>query len=104
MHVYRQESEGRHIYVIDLFALADHPEAVNMPVQPGDVINVPHAGTFFVDGSVGRPGSYPLPRSRTLTQALATAGGVTVRLADYSGVVVFRRRILQSLKDPGKSR
>ena len=92
MHVYRQESEGRHVYVVDLFALVDHPEAVNMPVQPGDVINVPQAGTFFVDGSVGRPGSYPLPRSRTLTQALATAGGVTERLADYSSIVVFRRQ------------
>jgi polysaccharide biosynthesis/export protein len=65
---------------------------VNMPVQSGDVINVPESGMFFVDGSVAKPGSYPLNRPYTLTQALAIAGGVTARLADYSGVVVFRRQ------------
>ena len=77
IHVYRQEREGRHTYVVDLLALANNPGLVNMPVQPGDVIDVPQAGTFFVDGSVGKPGAYPLTRSRTLTQALAMAGGVT---------------------------
>jgi polysaccharide export outer membrane protein len=92
IHVYRQEREARHTYVIDLLALANNPGLVNMPVQPGDVINVPQAGTFFVDGSVGKPGSYLLTRSRTLTQALAMAGGVNERLADYSNIVVFRRQ------------
>jgi polysaccharide export outer membrane protein len=92
MHVYRQGSEGRHTYVVDLLALADNPGLVNMPVQPGDVIDVPEAGTFFVDGSVGKPGSYPINRPYTLTQALAVAGGVTVRFADYSGIVVFRHQ------------
>jgi polysaccharide export outer membrane protein len=61
-------------------------------VQAGDVINVPQAGTFFVDGAVGRPGSYPLLSSYTLTQALAVAGGVDETLADYSSVSIFRRR------------
>jgi polysaccharide biosynthesis/export protein len=92
VHVYRQGSEGDYTYIVDLLALADNPTRVNMPVQPGDVINVPQAGTFFVDGSVGRPGSYPLIRSPTLTQALATAGGVNTRLADYNSVVMFRRQ------------
>jgi polysaccharide biosynthesis/export protein len=92
IHVYRQEHEGRHTYVVDLLALANNPGVVNMPVQPGDVIDVPHVGTFFVDGSIGRPGSYPLTRSHTLTQALAVAGGVTERLADYNSIVVFRRQ------------
>jgi polysaccharide biosynthesis/export protein len=106
IHVYRQQPEGRHTYVVDLLALANNPGLVNMPVQPGDVINVPEAGTFFVDGSVGRPGSYPLNRPHTLTQALAVAGGVTETLADYTSVVVFRRqnspeaeRIAVNLKD-----
>jgi polysaccharide export outer membrane protein len=92
IHVYRQEREGRHTYVVDLLALADNPGLVNMPVHPGDVINLPEAGTFFVDGSVGRPGSYPLTRSHTLTQALATAGGVNTRLADYNSIIMFRRQ------------
>ena len=106
IHVYRQQSEGRHTYVVDLLTLANNPGLVNMPVQPGDVLNVPESGTFFVDGSVGRPGSYPLNRPYTLTQALAIAGGITEVLADYGNLVVFRNqnssepeRIAVNLKD-----
>jgi polysaccharide export outer membrane protein len=47
---------------------------------------------FFVDGAIGNPGSYPLSRPYTLTQALAVAGGVKPTLADYSGITIFRRR------------
>jgi polysaccharide export outer membrane protein len=106
VHVYRQGSEGRRTQVVDLLALASTPELINMPVQAGDVINVPQAGMFFVDGAVGRPGSYPLNRPYTLSQALAIAGGVTEVLADYSSVAIFRTqealesdRILVNLKD-----
>jgi polysaccharide biosynthesis/export protein len=92
MHLYRQQSDRRQTYVIDLLALANNPGLVNMPVQPGDVINVPQSGMFFVDGSVGKPGSYPITRPYTLTQALAIAGGVKENLADYSSVVIFRHQ------------
>jgi polysaccharide export outer membrane protein len=92
VHIYRQGQAGRQSHVIDLLALASNPGLVNMPVQAGDVINVPQAGMFFVDGAVGRPGSYPLLSSYTLTQALAVAGGVDETLADYSSVSIFRRR------------
>jgi polysaccharide biosynthesis/export protein len=88
----RQGPQGRQSYIIDLFALAGNPEFVNMPVQAGDVINVPLAGMFFVDGAVGRPGAFPLTGAYTLTQALALAGGVDETLASYSEVSVFRRR------------
>jgi polysaccharide biosynthesis/export protein len=92
VHLYRDQHDGRQTYLVDLLRLANNPSLVNMPVQSGDVINVPESGMFFVDGSVAKPGSYPLNRPYTLTQALAIAGGVTARLADYSGVVVFRRQ------------
>jgi polysaccharide biosynthesis/export protein len=102
VHIYRQDADGiRQSVVIDLLALAnpsgqviDAKDAamVNMPVQAGDVINVPQAGMFFVDGAVGKPGSYPLGRHYTLTQALATAGGVDRELADFSAVSIYRRR------------
>ncbi|HWP58302.1 MAG TPA: polysaccharide biosynthesis/export family protein [Candidatus Acidoferrales bacterium] len=101
VHVYRQEpGGGRQSYVIDLMVLANNSglindrsaAKVNMPVQAGDVINVPQAGMFFVDGAVNKPGSYPLGRYYTLTQALATAGGVNPELADYGSVSIFRRR------------
>jgi polysaccharide export outer membrane protein len=91
-HIYRQGEAGRQTHVIDLLALASNPDLVNMPVQGGDVINVPQAGMFFVDGAVGRPGTYPLLNSYTLTQALAVAGGVDETLADYSSVSIFRRQ------------
>jgi polysaccharide biosynthesis/export protein len=92
VHIYRQRPEGRQTYVVDLLALANNPELVNMPVQAGDVLNVPLAGTFFVDGAVRKPGSFPLSRPYTLTQALAMAGGADDTLADYSAVAILRRR------------
>jgi polysaccharide export outer membrane protein len=92
VHVYRQGPEGRQSYVVDLLALANNPTLVNMPVQAGDVINVPQAGMFFVDGAVRTPGSFALSRPYTLTQALSVAGGVNRELANYSGTTVYRRR------------
>jgi polysaccharide biosynthesis/export protein len=63
---------------------------ITMPVQPGDVINVPPAGMFFVDGAVNRPGSYPLGTQHSLSQALATAGGVNRDLYS-SDITIFRQ-------------
>ena len=99
VHVYRQDEKGnRQSVVVDLMVLAnntgviaENTQAVNMVMQAGDVVNVPQSGMFFVDGAVGKPGSYPLGRSYTLTQALATAGGVNPELADYSAVSINRR-------------
>lgn len=103
VHVYRQDVQGeRQNFVIDLMVLANNAGKVpndskdnafiNLPLQAGDVVNVPQAGMFFVDGAVGKPGSYPLGRQYTLTQALATAGGVDHELADYAAVAIMRRR------------
>lgn len=99
VHVYRQDEKGnRQSMVIDLMVLANNTgaitqntQAVNMAVQAGDVVNVPQSGMFFVDGAVGKPGSYPLGRAYTLSQALATAGGVNPELADYAAVSINRR-------------
>ena len=101
VHVYRQDEKGnRQSMVIDLMVLANatgavtdgnNTQAVNLPMQAGDVINVPQSGMFFVDGAVGKPGSYALGRNYSLRQALATAGGVDPELADYSAVTINRR-------------
>jgi polysaccharide biosynthesis/export protein len=92
VHIHRQGKEERHTYLVDLQALAGNPTLVNMPVQPGDVIEVPQAGTFFVSGAVFKPGPYPVSRPYTLTQALVVAGGVKSDLSDESNVAIFRRR------------
>jgi polysaccharide export outer membrane protein len=99
--LYRLQPNGqRETAVIDLMVLAnmsgqiiDSKDAtmVNMPVKAGDVINVPQAGMFFVDGAIRKPGSYPLSRNYTLTQALAAAGGADVELADYGSISIYRR-------------
>jgi polysaccharide export outer membrane protein len=92
VHLYRQSPEGRQSYVVDLLALANNPGMVNMAVQGGDVVNVPQAGMFYVDGAVRNPGSYALSRPYTITQALAVAGGVNRELAAYNGTTIYRRR------------
>ncbi len=47
----------------------------NPPVQPGDVINLPLAGSVLVDGWVEKPGAYPITRGLTVSGAVAAAGG-----------------------------
>ena len=86
--------------MIDLAALAKNATLINantegliaMRVQPGDIINVPIAGTFFVDGAVKRPGSYPLGRRYSLMQALTAAGGVDRDLYS-SEITIFRQEV-----------
>ena len=99
VHIYRQGPSGRESHVIDLLVLASNASLINagnaglitMPVQGGDVINVAPAGMFFVDGAVKTPGSYPLGRRYSLTQALALAGGVNPDL-NSSDITIFRRK------------
>ena len=52
----------------------------NIPLQPGDVVTVPHAGIVYVLGAVTRPGGFVVSNDRTqLTtlKILALAGGQT---------------------------
>ena len=100
VHIYRKDAQNRReSHVLDLEALvnnaglitADNAPHINLLVEPGDVINVPQAGMFFVDGAVRKPGSYQLGRRYTLSQALATAGGVDPEL-NSNDITVFRRQ------------
>ncbi len=70
--------------------LVDGKEELNAPLQSGDVVHVPKAGSFFVGGAVQKPGSYLLKgRDVTVDQAIIEAGGVT-KVADFEGVKIFR--------------
>lgn len=99
VHIYRTGTNERDTHVIDLAVLANNTglinaanaPTINMPVHPGDMINIPEAGMFFVDGAVKKPGSYALGRRYTLTQALATAGGVDLEVYS-SEIAIFRRQ------------
>ena len=62
--------------VIDLDELLIHGNAdLNIPIFSGDVVQVPKAGIFFVDGAVRAPGELPLKAKTTLTQAISMAKG-----------------------------
>ena len=96
VHLYRRGPNGQESYVIDLLVLASNPGSyndknVNQPIQAGDVVNVPQAGMYFVDGAVRTPGSYALERRFTLKQALAKAGGLDKDLSS-SEIVIYRRK------------
>ena len=49
-------------------------------------------GCFLSMARLVGPGSYPLGRNYTLSQALATAGGVNLELASTTDISIYRRR------------
>jgi polysaccharide export outer membrane protein len=54
-------------------------KASDVALQDGDVIFVPKAQTFFIQGFVRNGGSYVLEPGTTVEQAIALAGGLTDR-------------------------
>ncbi len=48
----------------------------NIEINGGDVIFIPEAGVFFVDGAVRRPGAYVIKHRTLLQEALVEAGGI----------------------------
>jgi polysaccharide export outer membrane protein len=75
---------------VDLSELADGRDELNIPLRSGDVIYVPRAESFYVGGSVERPGSFLLKGKTTLQQAILAAGGVK-DVADWADVRLYRR-------------
>ncbi|WP_018985166.1 SLBB domain-containing protein [Methylophilus methylotrophus] len=53
--------------------------AQNKQVYPGDVLYVPKAPQVYVYGEVQRPGMYKIDKNMTVMQAIAKAGGLTIR-------------------------
>lgn len=51
-------------------------------LRDGDIINVPSAQRFYMDGQVRNPGYYVLDPGMTVQQAIALAGGLTDRGSD----------------------
>ena len=65
----------------------------NIPIQPGDVITVPHAVIVYVLGAVARPGGFVLANDRTpmtTLKILALAGGHS-RWAKLDHAVIIRK-------------
>jgi polysaccharide export outer membrane protein len=53
--------------------------ANDVPLQDGDVIFVPKAQTFYIQGFVRNPGTFVIEPGLTVEQAIALAGGLTER-------------------------
>ena len=49
---------------------------INIEIDGGDVIYIPEAGVFFVNGAVKQPGAYPIKHRTVIQEALVEAGGV----------------------------
>src|SRR5207247_3086923 len=77
--------------VVDLATLASGRQELNLPLQAGDVVEVPRAGTFYVGGEVQKPGPFPLKARTTLDPAAMAAGGVNPAAA-WHDVRVHRCR------------
>ena len=74
----------------------------DMQLQNGDSIWVDRAPQIYVYGEVQRPGAQVLVRDTTVLQALATAGGLTLRGTER-GIKVHRRDASGKVKiiEPG---
>ena len=71
------DADDRGAFVVDLDTLIREGKTeLNIEINGGDVIYVPEAGSYFVDGAVRKPGSYPIRQETDLQQALVAAGGL----------------------------
>lgn len=59
----------------------------NVPVLPGDIVNIPQTDVFFVAGEVHVPGQFPLKPGTTLRQAISLARGFTFSAAKGRGII-----------------
>jgi polysaccharide export outer membrane protein len=76
---------------IDLEALASGQDELNVALQGGDVIHAPRAGSYYIGGSVEKPGSFFLKSKTTIHQAILAAGGVK-DVADWGDIRLYRNK------------
>jgi polysaccharide export outer membrane protein len=63
-------------FIVDLDRLIKEGDVeLNIRVNGGDVLFIPEAGVFFVDGAVRRPGSYPIKHKTVVQEGIVEAGG-----------------------------
>ena len=66
-------------------------------LRDGDIVNVPTAQRFYVDGHVRNPGPFVLDAGMTVQQAISVAGGLSERGSDRG--IVVRRLIKGKMTD-----
>jgi polysaccharide biosynthesis/export protein len=80
----RTDSSGKQVRIpIDLKGLNDTTSQLpTAKFRGGDSIVVPRADKFYIYGEVMKPDSYKIEPEMTVIQAIARAGGLTVRGSD----------------------
>jgi polysaccharide export outer membrane protein len=68
-------------------------------LRDGDIIHVPTAQRFYMDGHVRNPGTFVLDPGMTVQQAIALAGGLSERGSDRG--IVARRLVNGKMTDVG---
>ena len=92
LQVRRMAKEGKSggSFYVDLDRLLKEGDTdLNIEINGGDVVFIPEAGVFFVDGAIRKPGNYTIRQRMTLQEALMAAGGMAP-YADPSQVVLIR--------------
>jgi polysaccharide export outer membrane protein len=84
------DGEGGGTFLIDLDKMIREGNSeLNIEINGGDVIFVPEAGMFCVDGAVRNPGAYHITRRTGISEALSLAGGMAP-YADPQKVILIR--------------
>ena len=81
---------GTRSVIISVEDLMSKPEDYNFYIGDNALINVPRAGSIFVEGAVERPGVYSRTGDTTVLKAIAMAGGLKFE-ASRSSLRVLRR-------------
>jgi polysaccharide export outer membrane protein len=81
---------GTRSVIINVEDLMSRPEDYNFFIGDSALINVPRAGSIFVEGAVERPGVYQRTGDTTVLKAIAMAGGLKFE-ASRSSLRVLRR-------------
>ena len=76
--------------IVDIDDLMDGARDLNVVLGEGAIINVPPAGSVFVEGAVEKPGVYSRQGDTTVLKAIAMAGGLKFE-AQRSTIRVLRR-------------
>ncbi len=86
-----------HSIIIDINEIIDSGNAdYNIVLNGGDSIYVPEAGVVFVEGSVVKPGAYPIQGEMGVLKAIAIAGG-TVFEANEGAIQIIRNGSLEEV-------
>lgn len=74
---------------LDSIQRSGNEKYLTIPARPGDILMVPGSGEVFVQGWVGRPGSYKITSGLTILGVVAAAGGASWP-ADTNSIKLIR--------------